>query len=81
MNIGIAPNKDGVLDEEDVRALAEFKALKDELLADKNVKVILDRWGVKTIDVGDSELGRRALDVELGGETDTANWMTNKSAE
>ena len=81
MNIGIAPNKDGVLDEEDVRALAEFKALKDELLADKNVKVIRDRWGVMTIDVGDSELGRRALAVELGGETDTANWMTNKSAE
>ena len=81
MNIGIAPNKDGVLDEEDVRALAEFKALKDKLLADKNVKVIRDRWGVKTIDVGDSELGRRALAVELGGETDTANWMTNKSAE
>ena len=81
MNIGIAPNKDGVLDEEDVRALAEFKALKDELLADKNVKVIRDRWGVKTIDVGDSEIGRRALAVELGGETDTANWMANKSAE
>ena len=81
MNIGIAPNKDGVLDEEDVRALAEFKVLKDELLADKNVKVIRDRWGVKTIDVGGSELGRRALAVELGGETDTANWMANKSAE
>jgi hypothetical protein len=29
MNIGIAPNKDGLLDEEDVKALKGFKVLKD----------------------------------------------------
>ena len=77
MNIGIAPNRDGVLDEEDVRSLAGFKALKDELLADKNVRVTRDKWGVKTIDASCSELGKRAMAVELGGETDTANWMAD----
>ena len=33
MNIGIAPNKDGLLDEEDVRALRGFKAIKDAFFA------------------------------------------------
>jgi len=33
MNIGVAPNRDGVLDDEDVRALRGFKALKDALFA------------------------------------------------
>ena len=33
MNIGIAPNKDGLLDADDVKALAGFKTLKDALFA------------------------------------------------
>ena len=33
MNIGIAPNKDGLLDVDDVKALAGFKTLKDALFA------------------------------------------------
>ena len=33
MDIGISPNKDGVLDEDDVKALAGFKVLKDALFA------------------------------------------------
>ena len=33
MNIGIAPNKDGRLDEEDVKALKGFKTLKDAFFA------------------------------------------------
>ena len=33
MNIGIAPNKDGLLDEEDVKALKGFKAIKDAFFA------------------------------------------------
>ena len=33
MNIGIAPNKDGLLDEEDVKALRGFKAIKDAFFA------------------------------------------------
>jgi hypothetical protein len=33
MDIGIAPNKDGLLDADDVKALAGFKALKDALFA------------------------------------------------
>ncbi len=33
MNIGIAPTKDGILDADDVKALAGFKALKDALFA------------------------------------------------
>ena len=33
MNIGIAPNRDGLLDEEDVKALKGFKALKDAFFA------------------------------------------------
>ena len=33
MNIGIAPNKDGLLDADDVTALAGFKTLKDALFA------------------------------------------------
>ena len=33
MNIGIAPNKDGLLDDEDVRALKGFKAIRDALFA------------------------------------------------
>ena len=33
MNIGIAPNKEGLLDPEDVKALAGFKVLKDALFA------------------------------------------------
>jgi hypothetical protein len=31
MNIGVAPNKDGLLDADDVKALAGFKTLKDAL--------------------------------------------------
>ena len=34
MNIGIAPNKDGRLDEEDVKALKGFKTLKDAFFGD-----------------------------------------------
>ena len=33
MNIGIAPNKDGLLDDEDVRALKGFKTIKDAFFA------------------------------------------------
>ena len=33
MNIGIAPNKDGLLDADDVKALSGFKTLKDALFA------------------------------------------------
>ena len=33
MNIGIAPNKDGLLDADDVKALAGFRTLKDALFA------------------------------------------------
>jgi len=33
MNIGISPNKDGLLDEEDVKALKGFKVLKDAFFA------------------------------------------------
>jgi len=33
MNIGIAPNKDGILDSDDINALAGFKVLKDALFA------------------------------------------------
>lgn len=33
MNIGIAPNRDGVLDDEDVRALRGFKTLRDALFS------------------------------------------------
>ena len=33
MNIGIAPNKDGLLDADDTRALAGFRTLKDALFA------------------------------------------------
>ena len=33
MNIGIAPNKEGLLDADDVKALAGFKTLKDALFA------------------------------------------------
>ena len=33
MNIGIAPNKDGLLDDEDVKALRGFKELKDAFFA------------------------------------------------
>ena len=33
MNIGVAPNKDGLLDADDVKALAGFKTLKDALFA------------------------------------------------
>ena len=35
MNIGIAPNKDGLLDEEDVNALKGFKAIKDAFFANE----------------------------------------------
>jgi alpha-L-fucosidase len=35
MNIGIAPNKDGLLDVDDVKALAGFKTLKDALFAEQ----------------------------------------------
>ena len=33
MNIGVAPNKEGILDADDVKALAGFKTLKDALFA------------------------------------------------
>lgn len=33
MNIGVAPNRDGVLDDADVRALAGFKVMRDALFA------------------------------------------------
>ena len=33
MNIGVAPNKDGLLDADDVKALSGFKTLKDALFA------------------------------------------------
>ena len=33
MNIGIAPNKDGLLDADDVKALSGFQTLKDALFA------------------------------------------------
>ena len=33
MNIGIAPNKDGLLDADDAKALSGFKTLKDALFA------------------------------------------------
>ena len=35
MNIGVAPNKEGVLDAHDVKALKDFKMLKDALFAHK----------------------------------------------
>ena len=35
MNLGIAPNKDGVLDDEDVRALKDFKTIRDALFANE----------------------------------------------
>ena len=62
-----------------IRALETEKraTVQAQFEADKNVRVIRDKWGVKTIDASGSELGRRALAVELGSETDTANWMTN----
>ena len=35
MNIGIAPNKDGLLDEDDVRELKAFKRIVDALFANR----------------------------------------------
>jgi len=35
MNIGVAPNKDGVLDADDVKALKDFKVLKDALFSNE----------------------------------------------
>ena len=33
MNVGVSPNKDGLLDEEDVRALASFRKIRDAFFA------------------------------------------------
>ena len=55
MNIGIAPNKDGLLDEEDVRALKGFKALKDAFFSKPvgegpfNVVVTRDEFRIKRV--------------------------------
>ena len=55
MNIGIAPNKDGLLDEEDVKALKGFKAIKDAFFSHPvesgafNVVVTRDEFCVKRI--------------------------------
>ena len=46
MNIGIAPNKDGLLDEEDVRALRGFKAIKDAFFAQPNAGPLNEPFNV-----------------------------------
>ena len=55
MNIGIAPNRDGRLDEEDVKALKGFKTIKDAFFSHPvgtgafNVVVTRDEFGIKRI--------------------------------
>ena len=55
MNIGIAPNKDGLLDEEDVKALRDFKTIRDAFFSRPvedgafNVVVTRDEFGIKRI--------------------------------
>ena len=60
MNIGIAPNKDGLLDEEDVKALKGFGELRKAFFKDKvvgarpfNVVVTRNEFGVKRIRLTD----------------------------
>ncbi|MBO4709713.1 MAG: alpha/beta fold hydrolase [Kiritimatiellae bacterium] len=55
MNIGIAPNKDGRLDEEDVKALKGFKTLKDAFFGDCRGKCnVIVAWE----DVSNGEISR-----------------------
>ena len=55
MNIGIAPNKDGRLDEEDVKALKGFKTLKDAFFGDCHGKCnVIVAWE----DVSNGEIAR-----------------------
>ena len=55
MNIGIAPNKDGRLDEEDVKALKGFKTLKDAFFGDCHGKCnVIVAWE----DVSNGEISK-----------------------
>ena len=55
MNLGIAPNKDGRLDEEDVKALKGFKTLKDAFFGDCRGKCnVIVAWE----DVSNGEISR-----------------------
>ena len=71
MDIGIAPNKDGLLDEEDVKALKGFKVLKDAFFSNEvkdepfNVVVTKSEFGVKHIYVtNDKKIDGRRYRVD-----------------
>ena len=75
MDIGIAPNREGRLDDEDVRALRGFKAIKDAFFAhpvkdgeEFNFVETKDEFGVKRLYISSDRAirGRRYLvDLEL----------------
>ena len=55
MNIGIAPNRDGLLDEEDVRALKGFKTIKDAFFAQSNAGPRNEPFNVVVMEEGLAE--------------------------